>query len=120
MVLFRALGWLLLALAIAVVVHDGLFWWSDGAFHPMTLGELWLQLDYPSLQSLEALAGRYLPAVVWAKLAVPMLKTPALPVFVIAGLLLLWFGQNREERAEPGFLLNTRPPRRKRSRRGLS
>ena len=33
MVVFRALGWLLLAMAVAAIVHDGLAWWTEGSFH---------------------------------------------------------------------------------------
>ena len=119
MLLIRALGWLLLTLAIAIAVHDGLFWWSDGAFHPMGLGDLWQQLDYVSLQSLEMVVSRHLSVMAWARIAAPILKLPALPVFVIVGLLLLWLGQSRDDRPEPGFLLNSRRPRRRRSRGSL-
>ncbi len=120
MVLFRALGWLLLGLSVAMAVRDALAWWSEGVFHPASLGELWLQLDFSSLQTLEAVVGRFTPAIVWAKIAAPILRIPALPVFVIAGLLSLWLGQRREERPDTGFLLGARPPRRRRSRSSLS
>jgi len=120
MVLVRALGWLLLALALAVAVHDLLFWWSDGKFHPMTTRELWLQLDYTSLQGLEGFVNRSLTPVLWSQLAVPILRWPVLPIFVIAGLMLIWLGQRRSERGESGFVLGSRPRRRKRARGGLS
>ncbi len=38
MVLFRALGWLLLALAVGAVVYDCLTWWSEGAFRLLARG----------------------------------------------------------------------------------
>jgi len=120
MVLVRALGWLLLAFALAVAVHDVLFWWSDGAFHPMTVRELWQQLDYISLQSLEAFVNGRMTPVLWTQVAGPILRWPVLPIFVIVGLLTIWFGQRRETRSEPGFMLASRPRRRRRSRGGLS
>jgi hypothetical protein len=49
MVVFRALGWLLLAMAIAAIVHDGLAWWTEGSFHLLGLGDLWSHLDMRSL-----------------------------------------------------------------------
>ena len=49
-VLFRAVGWLLLALAIAAVVHDALAWWTEGSFHLLGLGDLWSHLDVRSLE----------------------------------------------------------------------
>ena len=121
MVLVRALGWLSLALALAVAVHDLLFWWSDGSFHPMTTRELWLQLDYASLQGLEGFVGRHLTPVLWTQIAGPILRWPVLPMFVIGGLLLIWFGQRREEGGrDAGFVLASRPRRRRRGRGGLS
>ncbi len=121
MVLVRALGWLLLALALAVAVHDLLFWWSDGAFRPMTTRELWLQLDYASLQGLEGFVGRNLTPVLWTQIAGPILRWPVLPMFVIGGLLLIWLGQRHEERGgDSGFVLASRPRRRRRGRSGLT
>ena len=49
MVLFRALGWLLLAMAVGAVVYDGLVWWSEGVLRLLPLGELWSRLDLDSL-----------------------------------------------------------------------
>ena len=53
MVLFRALGWMLLALGVGAVVFDGLSWWSDGAFHLLVLGDLWSRLDLASLTAFQ-------------------------------------------------------------------
>ena len=66
---------------LAVAVHDVLFWWSDGAFRPMTVRELWEQLDYASLHWLEAFVGRFLTPVVWSQIAGPILRWPILPIF---------------------------------------
>ncbi|MBN9086579.1 MAG: hypothetical protein J0J01_06705 [Reyranella sp.] len=115
MVLFRALGWILLALAISAVVFDALSWWSDGAFRLLALGDLWSRLDLGSLNALQ----QDLSGAVWSRLLMPILRVPALPAFVIAGVLFLWLGRRVGSRAEPSFLGGSRPPRRKRSR-GLS
>ena len=45
MVVFRALGWLFLALGVAVIVHDLLTWWSQGRSPFSTFGSLWAHLD---------------------------------------------------------------------------
>ena len=117
---FRAVGWLFLVLAIAVTVRDGLAWWSEGAFSALSLGGLWSQLDFASLQSLEAGVVRRLSGAAWSGLAAPVLMLPALPVFVVLGLAGLWFGRSRDtRRAEPTLFLGARPPRRRRGR-GLS
>ncbi len=114
MVLLRGLGWLLLGLAVAVAVRDALYWLSEGAFHPLTLGGLWQQLDFSSLHSLEASFGRHLSAMAWSRFAVPLLRAPALPSFVALGLLLLWFGRRRSAPSEAGFMVGSRPRRRRR------
>ena len=85
MVLFRALGWLLLGSSVAIAVRDGLHWWAERTFHALSLGELWLLLDFGSLQSLESSVMRHLSSMAWARLAAPVLAVPALPVFVVVG-----------------------------------
>lgn len=120
MVLFRALGWGLLALAVGAVVYDGLNWWSDGEFRLLTLGDLWSRLDFGSLNAAQTGLRHGLSAVLWAGLVLPILRIPALPTFVIMGGLCLWLGRRIGSRApERSFLGMSRPPRRRRSR-GLS
>ena len=115
MVLFRALGWVLLALAVGAVVYDGLAWWSDGAFRLLALGELWSRIDLASLNALQ----QDVSDAVWTSALVPLLKVPALAAFVIVGVIFLWLGRRIGSRTEPSFLGDNRPPRRRRSR-GLS
>jgi hypothetical protein len=119
MVLFRALGWLLLALAVAAVVHDGLAWWSEGALRLLPLGELWARLDFTSLHYAQATIGGRASGIFWNWVAVPLLKVPALPAFLVAGVIFLWLGRRIGSRSEFGFV-GARPPRRRRSRGGLS
>ncbi len=119
MVLFRALGWLLLTLAVAAIVHDGLAWWSEGAFRLLPLGELWSRLDFGSLRYTQATIEGRASGMFWIWVAAPLLRVPALPAFLIAGVIFLWIGRRIGRRAEFGFV-GTRPPRRRRSRGGLS
>ena len=119
MVLFRALGWLLLALAVGAIVYDCLTWWSEGAFRLLALGDLWSRLDLGSLIAVQAGLQGIFSGVLWTALVLPILKIPALPTFVIAGVLCLWLGRRIGSQAEPRFLGGARPPRRRRSR-GLS
>ncbi len=41
MVLFRALGWMLLAMAVAAIVNDCLTGWAEDAFRLLSMGDLW-------------------------------------------------------------------------------
>ena len=117
--LFRALGWLLLAMAVAAIVHDGLVWWTEGSFHLLSLGRLWAQLDVGSLGGAQAAVQRHLSVALWAWLVRPFLMIPAVPAFLGLGVFFFWLGNRSNERPEPGFL-GPRPPRRRRNRGGLS
>lgn len=119
MVQLRALGWLLLALALGVVVHDCLSLWSDGAFRLLTLGGLWSRLDPGSLGAVERALRHALSGVLWTGALLPVLTIPALPAFAVGGVLCLWLGRRMGRLpGETGFLGMSRP-RRRRSR-GLS
>jgi hypothetical protein len=115
MVLFRALGWVLLALAVGAIIYDGLTWWSDGALRLLALGELWSRVDLASLNAIQ----RDLSGALWTQLLLPVLRVPALAAFVIAGVLFLWLGRRVGSRTDPSFLGMSQRPRRRRSR-GLS
>ena len=118
MVVVRGLGWSLLALAVAAIVHDALNWWSEGSFHLLGLGDLWTHIDMRSLGDTQSAVQRHLSGALWTWIIRPLLMIPALPAFLAVGLLLLWLG-NRSV-GEPGFLGGSRPPRRRRNRGGLS
>jgi hypothetical protein len=119
MVLFRALGWLLLAMAVGAVIYDGLVWWSEGVLRLLQLGELWSRLDVDSLSNAQSAVQRHVSVGLWNWVALPILALPALPMFVIAGTFFLWVGRRIGSRAEPSFI-GSRPPRRRRPRSGLS
>ena len=116
---YRVLGWLLLAMAVAVVVHDVLAWWTEGAFRLLSLADLWAHLDIRSLSDAQTAVQRHLSVSLWNWIVRPILVIPALPAFLALGLLCLWLG-HRGGPAEPHLLTGTRPPRRRRSRGGLS
>jgi hypothetical protein len=119
-VVYRALGWLLLAAAVVVAVRDLLAWWSDGSFHFMRLGELWARLDVASLSSVQATLQGHLSVSLWVWIVRPVLAVPALVAFLVVGIVLLWLGRARPI-AEPLLLTGSRSrPRRRRGRGALS
>jgi len=119
MVVFRALGWLLLAMAIAAIVHDGLAWWTEGSLRLLGLGDLWAHLDRRSLGDAQTAVQRHVSSALWFWLVRPVLMVPVLPVFALLGLGFLWLGNRGAGQPEPGLLLGSRPPRRRRNR-GIS
>ncbi len=121
MVLFRALGWLLLIMTVAAAVQNGLTWWSEGSFRFLALSDVWAHLEYGSLAAIQGLATGSGAArgLAWPILAV--LRLPAIPVFLMLGLFLLWIGQRSPEGRRGGgaassFAVGTRRPKRRRSR----
>jgi hypothetical protein len=117
-VVYRALGWVYLAIAIAMAVRDALAWWADGVFRLASLGELWSGLDVASLSSVQATVQRHLSVYLWAWVVRPALAIPAVIAFVALALALLWLGRQRAA-LEPHVLTGSRP-RRRRSRSALS
>ncbi len=121
MVLLRAFGWMLLAMAVAAIVNDCLAWWSQGAFRLLSLGELWSRLDYGSLLQVRAFLETHLAGWPWRWLAVPGLRLPALPVFTMAGVILICSAAGTVgPRPEASFVTGSRPPRRRRGRGSIS
>ncbi|OFW96759.1 MAG: hypothetical protein A3D94_07350 [Alphaproteobacteria bacterium RIFCSPHIGHO2_12_FULL_66_14] len=116
MVVFRVLGWLLLAMAVAAVVHDCLAWWTEGTFHLLGLGDLWSHLDVGSLGDAQSAIQRHLSISLWNWLVRPVLMIPALAAFLALGFVLLWLGGRGGQGTEQGFVIGSRPPRRRRSR----
>jgi hypothetical protein len=121
MVVFRALGWLLLAMTVAAAVQNGLTWWSEGVFRFLTLGDVWAHIDYASLAATQTYLTEHVSSHGWAWVGLPTLRLPAVPVFLILGLFSLWIGQpagesRRAVLGEVGFGSGTRRPRRRRGR----
>ncbi|HTR85611.1 MAG TPA: hypothetical protein VMI56_14120 [Reyranella sp.] len=114
------MGWLLLALAIAAVVNDCLGWWSEGVFRLLSLGDLWTRVHLGSLQSTQAFLSSHARGLLWFWFLMPILRLPALPVLTMAGVILLWIGRRSGTRAEGGFVIGSKPPRRRRGRSGIT
>src|SRR5580700_2708253 len=72
MVLFRALGWLLLAMTVAAAVQNGLTWWSEGTFRFLALGDAWAHVDYGSLAAIQAYLVQHVSSHGWAWVVLPM------------------------------------------------
>jgi hypothetical protein len=65
---------------------------------------------------------RHLSTALWNWVVRPVLMVPALPAFVVLGLLFLWLGNRSSASPEADYLTGSRPSRlrRRRNRGGLS
>jgi hypothetical protein len=99
MVLVRFIGWALLLIGLIVLGRDLLAWYESGIFAPLSLGDLWRQIDGSGIVTLES----GLSPSVWGVTRRALLIWAA-PALLIPGIMLLW-GNARE-----------RNPRRRRRR----
>ncbi|MCK6452212.1 MAG: hypothetical protein L6R19_15395 [Alphaproteobacteria bacterium] len=94
----RVLGWLFLAVAVAVLAADLLAWQQSGGWRLAALGEVWAQLHRDSLLLAEPAIDRHVWPGLWQSVIVPILLAPAAPVFALAGLVLLLLCRRRRRR----------------------
>lgn len=92
------LGCLLVLAALAVLAWDLYDLAASGSLALTKLGRVWAALDTTSLQLLQAGVERHLSVWLWDAVIAPLLQWPALPVFALPGLLLLWLCRPRRER----------------------
>ncbi|MDE2228452.1 MAG: hypothetical protein KGL11_05355 [Alphaproteobacteria bacterium] len=87
----RWLGFLLLLAALLVLGRDLLAWRAEHVLAPISLGELWIELNRASL----AAARRDLPALLWDPVMITLLRLWAAPALALPGLLLYWPARKR-------------------------
>ena len=92
MILVRIVGWVLLLAGIIVLGRDLLAWRDAAVFAPVSLEQLWLELDRASLARLEGGLAPWLLGIVHAGLALW-----AAPSLLVPGLVLVWLGRRSGE-----------------------
>ena len=95
--LFRSIAWLCLLLAGAVLVRDLLAWHDLQRFAPLSLAGFWGDLAPAGFRAAEGGIDRSAPWL-WSGLIGPALALWALPVFAVAGLVLIRVFRRRERR----------------------
>jgi hypothetical protein len=93
MVLVRFIGWALLLIGLVVLGRDLIAWYDSGILAPLSLGDLWRQVNSSSLVQLE---GGLAPSL-WNILRRVLLLWAA-PILVVPGIMLVW-GNQRERHA---------------------
>lgn len=90
MIIGRVIGWLLALAAILVLLRDLFAWYMTGSFDPIALGRLWFDLSPNTLELAQPAIQRHIAAWLWEPVIVTILRLPALVVFAVPGILLLW------------------------------
>ena len=89
MIVGRIIGWILLALSLAILAWDFFGRGEGEAFSAAPLGKRWFQIDAGSLNALQAGVERYVSPELWDSFLFPMLEWPAFLFPLVPGLLLI-------------------------------
>jgi hypothetical protein len=96
--ILRALGSVLLALAIILGISDASRSIAESALVLKPLGQLWFELSPETLNLSQAVIQRYVHPAVWDPVLQTVLTWPAWSVFAGLGLIFLWLGARRQKR----------------------
>jgi hypothetical protein len=83
----RVIGWLLVAIALALLVRELYFWLTDGSWTILPAGELWFNIHKDSLLLIQPAIERHLWPALWRPIET-LLTWPAWAVIGVPGLLL--------------------------------
>src|SRR5579863_9172793 len=95
MVIGRVIGWILLFAAAVVLVRDLIAWLDSGAIAPIALGQLWADIDGPSLDGIHAAIRHDLPEWLAPRIDRALTQTWAMPALAAIGALVLWAFRRR-------------------------
>ena len=95
MILVRIIGWVLLLAGLIVLGRDLIAWRDAAVFAPVSLEQLWLELNRASLARLEGGLAPWLLPIVH-----PVFALWAAPSLLVPGLLLAWLGRRGGERRQ--------------------
>jgi hypothetical protein len=98
MIFVRFVGWLLLLAALIVLGRDLLVWYDTGVFAPVSLEELWSNLDRSGLDRFEATIVRAVAPWVWSGFVQVFLRFWAALSFAVLAFLFIWAGHRRDDR----------------------
>jgi len=84
MIVGRIIGWIVFVAALPVLATDVLLWIESGYWVPLRLGQLWCNLDRPSLRVIQAVIQGYVDPYAWD----PVMTT-VLACWAFLGLMLL-------------------------------
>jgi hypothetical protein len=92
----RLIGWIFFLAGLAVLARDVFVWIDTKHWAPITLGQLWFDLDRSSLNLAQAVVQRYIHPFLWDPIIVTVLLWWAFAVLMVLGLLILSLSGRRE------------------------
>lgn len=98
MILVRFVGWLLLLAALIVLGRDVLVWYDTHVFEPVSLEDLWSNLNRPSFDRFEAAGVRTVAPWLWGGFVHVVLRFWAALSFAVLAFFFIWAGHARDDR----------------------
>ena len=98
MIVFRAIGWLLVLAALAALGWDIYLWIHEGHWAATPTGKVWYQISPGSLNLLQAVIERHIWKILWNPIVLTVLLQPLWLVLGIPGLLLALVPRPRKRR----------------------
>src|SRR5438552_2061424 len=102
----RLIGWIVFLAGLSVLVRDVLVLVDTKQWAPITLGQLWYDLNRSSLNLVQAVVQRYLHPYLWDPIIVTVLLWWAFAVLMVLGALILALSGRRTQTRAP---LSRRP-----------
>ena len=100
--ILKWIGWIFILLGV-VALGVGVWVWFGGHDPMLAAGQLWFNIDSPSLNTTQAVIQRYLHSEIWDRVFVPLLLRPAWQAIAIVaavafviGVLLVLAGRPRQ------------------------
>jgi hypothetical protein len=98
MIVVRVLGVLLLLGAVVAGVEQFQMWSTTGRFTALALGQLWYNIDPPSLNLVQAVIERHVWPPLWDPVILTILRWPAWLALGVPGIMLLVMPGSRRHR----------------------
>ena len=99
MIAGRVIGWIIVLAGLSVLIRDAIAWLDTRIWAPIVLGQLWYEIDRPSLNFAQAVIQRHVSPVLWDPVIVDILLCWAFAVLIVLGAaILLAFGKNPRRR----------------------
>ena len=84
------IGWILLALGVAILCHDLVKWILSGVFEVIDVGLFWFLVHPDSLKLAEPAIARHIHPFLWHPVMSSILLAPAFLIFGVPGVIFLY------------------------------
>ncbi len=91
----------MLIVALVLAIRDGLSSYDQKGLVIRPLGQIWFEIDPPSLNVTQAVVERYISPFVWDPLIASLLQVPGVALFAVLGLVFLLLSRSSRRGGRP-------------------